>query len=107
LADFSIPRLSRTHRHDRLLRAATEALTPNSTEHLQIVKDLLEDHLKAAREIVQDRAILETLERQIEKDCIRLKSFLEAAQVSWIFKPPPFPSPSTPHLSRANIPRTS
>ncbi|KAG2178393.1 hypothetical protein INT44_001545 [Umbelopsis vinacea] len=66
---------------NRLLRAATEALTPNSNEHLQIVKDLLEDHLKAAREIIQDRAILETLERQIEKDCIRLKSFLEAAQI--------------------------
>ncbi|KAI8575305.1 hypothetical protein K450DRAFT_262316 [Umbelopsis ramanniana AG] len=66
---------------NRLLRAAIEALTPNSTEHLQIVKDLLEDHLKAAREIIQDRAILETLERQIEKDCIRLKSFLEAAQI--------------------------
>ncbi|CAO3685129.1 unnamed protein product [Umbelopsis ramanniana] len=66
---------------NRLLRAATEALTPNSTEHLQIVKDLLEDHLKAARETIQDRAILETLERQIEKDCIRLKSFLEAAQI--------------------------
>ncbi|KAH8551720.1 Aspartate/glutamate/uridylate kinase [Umbelopsis sp. PMI_123] len=66
---------------NRLLRAAAEALSPNSTEHLQIVKDLLEDHLKAAREIIQDRTILETLERQIEKDCIRLKSFLEAAQI--------------------------
>lgn len=63
-------------------------MTPNSTEYLQIVKDLLEDHLKAARETIQDRIILETLERQIEKDCIRLKSFLEAAQVSRNFKPP-------------------
>lgn len=65
----------------RLLRAAKEALTPGSRGHLQIVKDLLEDHLKAAREIIRDTAILEPLERQIEYDCIKLKSFLEAAQV--------------------------
>jgi hypothetical protein len=65
-----------------LLRAAIEALTPGSREHLQIVKDLLDDHLKAAREIIRDTTILEPLERQIEYDCIKLKSFLEAAQVS-------------------------
>jgi aspartate kinase len=65
-----------------LLRAAKEALTPGSREHLQIVKDLLDDHLKAAREIIRDTIILEPLERQIEYDCIKLKSFLEAAQVS-------------------------
>jgi hypothetical protein len=48
---------------------------------LQIVKDLLDDHLKSAREIIQNKAILEPLERQIEYDCVKLKSFLEAAQV--------------------------
>ncbi|KAL1917341.1 uncharacterized protein VTP21DRAFT_4997 [Calcarisporiella thermophila] len=65
----------------RLLRAAEEALKPNSTEYTEIVQDILNDHLEAARSLIRDKQVLSELEKQLEKECCKLKSFLEAAQI--------------------------
>ncbi|KAI7857416.1 Aspartate/glutamate/uridylate kinase [Circinella umbellata] len=66
---------------NQLLRAAEEALTPGSNKHLDIVKELLSDHLSAAKALVKNQIILEKLEAQIQKDCMKLRSFLQAAEI--------------------------
>ncbi|KAI9250208.1 Aspartate/glutamate/uridylate kinase [Phascolomyces articulosus] len=66
---------------NQLLRAAEEALTQGSNKHLDIVKELTSDHLKAARSLVKNQTILEQLEGQIQKDCMKLRSFLQAAEI--------------------------
>ena len=48
------------------------------------MKELLSDHLKAAKALVKDQTILEHLEAQIQKDCMKLRSFLQAAEVIYI-----------------------
>ncbi|KAI8371343.1 Aspartate/glutamate/uridylate kinase [Radiomyces spectabilis] len=66
---------------NRLIRAANDALKPGSKEYLTILDDLLQDHLKAAADMVQDPVIRSNLEDDIKHDCSKLKSFLEAAQI--------------------------
>ncbi|KAI7858033.1 Aspartate/glutamate/uridylate kinase [Circinella umbellata] len=66
---------------NRLIRAADEALRPGSTEYLQIINDLLQDHLDVAEEMINDPEILKELKHDIGRDCTKLKSFLEAAQI--------------------------
>lgn len=66
---------------NRLIRAADDALRPGSSEYITILNDLLEDHLKVAEELVQNTEIKEQLKKDIEHDCAKLKSFLEAAQI--------------------------
>ncbi|KAG2227802.1 hypothetical protein INT45_002040 [Circinella minor] len=66
---------------NQLLHAAEEALTPGSNKHLDIVKELLSDHLEAAKALVKNQIILEQLEAQIQKDCMKLRSFLQAAEI--------------------------
>lgn len=66
----------------RLLRAAEEALIEGSNEHLNIVKEIRDDHINAARSFVKNPEILKELEDRLEKECLRLKSFLEAAEVN-------------------------
>ena len=71
--------------HDRLLRAAEEALIPGSTAHVLIVKTIREDHIVAARGIIRDSEILERVEREIDFECTRLEEYLNAAQVQLRF----------------------
>ncbi|CEG71409.1 Putative Aspartokinase [Rhizopus microsporus] len=66
---------------NRLLRAAKEAITEGSKEHLNIVKEIRDDHINAARSVIKNPEILSVLEDQLEKDCLKLKSFLEAAEI--------------------------
>ncbi|KAI8376439.1 Aspartate/glutamate/uridylate kinase [Radiomyces spectabilis] len=66
---------------NRLLRAAEEALTEGSSKYLDIVREIEEDHLAAARAHVKNAEILQQLEAQLEKDCVKLRSFLQAAEI--------------------------
>ncbi|KAF7728636.1 Aspartokinase [Apophysomyces ossiformis] len=66
---------------NRLIRAANDALKPSSSEYLTILNELLEDHLKVADDMIQNSAIREDLKNDIQHDCTKLKSFLEAAQI--------------------------
>lgn len=66
---------------NRLLRAAEEALKPGSKEYQTIVKDITEDHLAAARLYIANPDILRETTRDIEYDCWKLRSFLEAAEI--------------------------
>ncbi|KAI8065136.1 Aspartate/glutamate/uridylate kinase [Gongronella butleri] len=66
---------------NRLIRAAALAMKPGCDEYLSVLKDILEDHIESARELVRDEAILKRLLSDIEHDCAKLKSFLEAAQI--------------------------
>ncbi|KAI9307430.1 Aspartate/glutamate/uridylate kinase [Cunninghamella echinulata] len=66
---------------NRLLRAAKEAIIDGSDIHFDIVKDITEDHLQTARQHIKNPDILKSLETQLEKDCRRLKSFLQAAEI--------------------------
>lgn len=68
----------------RLLRAAEEALIPGSVAHQHIVKSIHDDHVAAARDMIKDKDILGRVEREIEFECTRLDSFLNAAQVSQV-----------------------
>ncbi|RUS33469.1 hypothetical protein BC938DRAFT_471518 [Jimgerdemannia flammicorona] len=65
----------------RLLRAAEEALKPGSKEYQSIVQDITKDHLAAARLHIANPEILRETEREIETDCWKLRSFLEAAEI--------------------------
>ncbi|OLL25343.1 putative aspartokinase [Neolecta irregularis DAH-3] len=64
-----------------LLRAAESALIRDSNDFLQIVAQVREDHLKAARELISNKDKLEILTKEIAADCERLSSFLTAAQI--------------------------
>jgi aspartate kinase len=46
------------------------------------VEQIRNDHLKAAKAVVRNQDILETLEEEIDYDCDQLRSFLTAAQAS-------------------------
>ncbi|KAI8088637.1 Aspartate/glutamate/uridylate kinase [Halteromyces radiatus] len=65
----------------RLLKAAEEALKEGSTIHLDIVKELTLDHMEVARQYIQNQDILQQLESQLDRDCRRLRSFLQAAEI--------------------------
>lgn len=68
----------------RLLKAAEEALMDGSNRHLEIVEEIKQDHLEAAREVIKNQEILASLESQLTKECLKLRSFLEAAEVQTI-----------------------
>lgn len=55
-----------------------------SNKHLEIVQEIRQDHLNAARAVIQNQEILTLLESQLEKECLKLRSFLEAAEVSFV-----------------------
>jgi aspartate kinase len=64
------------------LRAAEEALKEGSSHYLEIVDEIRQDHLEAARSVItQDKSILADVELEIQEECLRLGSFLEAAEV--------------------------
>ncbi|ORY96756.1 Aspartate/glutamate/uridylate kinase [Syncephalastrum racemosum] len=66
---------------NRLLKAAEEALNNGSQEYLNIVQDIKDDHIAAARSAIKDQQILEQLEKEIDRQCLRLRSFLQAAEI--------------------------
>ncbi|KAI9487008.1 MAG: Aspartate/glutamate/uridylate kinase [Benjaminiella poitrasii] len=66
---------------NKLLRAAKEALSDGSTKHLDIVEEIKEDHLDAAKATIRDKMILSYVEAELTKECLKLRSFLEAAEI--------------------------
>ncbi|KAG0131265.1 Aspartate/glutamate/uridylate kinase [Tuber indicum] len=66
---------------NRLLRAADEALKPQSKLYIDIVNDIRDDHVRAAKLEIRSEEIIATLESEIEAECGRLASFLGAAQI--------------------------
>ncbi|KAG0326232.1 Aspartokinase [Dissophora globulifera] len=66
---------------NRLLRAAASALVPGSVDYCETVQEIRLDHLNAAQEHIKDALILKRVQDDINQDCDRLQSFLEAAQV--------------------------
>lgn len=66
---------------NRLIRAADNALQPGSNEFVQILDDLLQDHLQVADTMVRNEEIRASLKKDIEQECVKLRSFLEAAQI--------------------------
>ncbi|RKP26581.1 Aspartate/glutamate/uridylate kinase [Syncephalis pseudoplumigaleata] len=73
----------------RLLRAAEAVATPRAymddgeegADYHAIVDAICAEHISAAREHVREAASCDALARQLEKECARLRSFLEAAEV--------------------------
>lgn len=66
----------------RLLKAAASALVPGSIDFIETVQDIRLDHLNAAHQYISDPDILKRVQEEVNQDCDRLKSFLEAAQVT-------------------------
>ncbi|KAF8976112.1 Aspartokinase [Entomortierella lignicola] len=66
---------------NRLLKAAASALTPGSIEYIETVQEIRIDHLEAAKQHISNQDILNRVQEEINLDCDRLKSFLEAAQI--------------------------
>ncbi|KAI7897885.1 Aspartate/glutamate/uridylate kinase [Cokeromyces recurvatus] len=64
-----------------LLKAAEEALIEGSTKHLDIVEEIKKDHVNATRTIIQSKSILLSVESSLTEECLKLRSFLEAAQI--------------------------
>ncbi|KAI7872703.1 Aspartate/glutamate/uridylate kinase [Spinellus fusiger] len=65
----------------RLLNASEAALSQGPLSYLEIVKDIRNDHLSAAKLLIQDEAILFSIEKEINRECHRLGSFLQAAEI--------------------------
>jgi aspartate kinase len=65
----------------RLLRAATAALNPRSTEHIAIVTALSADHILAGESLIRNAELLGGYKASVEAECNRALSFLSAAQV--------------------------
>ncbi|ORX48022.1 aspartate kinase [Hesseltinella vesiculosa] len=66
---------------NRLIRAASLAMKPGCDDYSAVLNDILQDHIDSAKALVQDQAILQRLLSDIEHDCAKLQSFLEAAQI--------------------------
>lgn len=65
---------------NRLLRAAEEAKKPNSRKYIEIVRDIQEDHIGAAKESIGNMDIVDALEKSIKQECEELIKVLESAQ---------------------------
>ncbi|KAL0631786.1 Aspartokinase [Maublancomyces gigas] len=65
----------------RLLRAAEEALKPNSKIYLDIVDSIRDSHMLAGAALIRSPERLEELKAGIESECGHLTSFLSAAQI--------------------------
>ncbi|CAO3647657.1 unnamed protein product [Cunninghamella blakesleeana] len=66
---------------NRLIRAASHALKPGCNDYLDVLDDILNDHLQVANELIHDETIRNELISDIKHDCTKLRSFLEAAQI--------------------------
>ena len=85
---LAVSKLINTDVHEpcRLLEAAKEVLKHNAERYSEIVETIREDHLKAIREAIAEGthlegSILEDVERDVNAECDRLKSFMSAADV--------------------------
>lgn len=58
-------------------------MTEGSEKHLEIVEEITQDHLNAARALITNKDILAKLESQLKNECLKLRSFLEAAEVKF------------------------
>ncbi|TGZ85586.1 aspartate kinase [Ascodesmis nigricans] len=65
---------------NRLIAAAAEALKPGSTQYVEIVAAIQEDHVRVAKELLRTPEIVEELVRDIQTECVRLGALLGAAQ---------------------------
>jgi aspartate kinase len=65
---------------NRLLRAAEEAKNPNSRKYVDIVREIEDDHIRAAKESIGNIQIVNALERDIKDECKELIKVLESAQ---------------------------
>ncbi|CAG8555981.1 18182_t:CDS:2 [Racocetra fulgida] len=66
---------------NKLIKASEEALTPGSKEYLKIVDEIAQEHINASKKLISNPEIFNELEKQLQRDCSKLKSFLEAAQI--------------------------
>ncbi|KAF8249470.1 aspartate kinase [Wilcoxina mikolae CBS 423.85] len=66
---------------NRLILAAAEALKPGSRLYVGIVDAIREDHIRAAKSLIEDAEVLNALTEEIEVECGRLASILGAAQI--------------------------
>jgi aspartate kinase len=65
----------------RLLEAADEVLKGNTAAHQEILRLVRDHHVNVAREAISNEEILSVTVTDIEVECDRLGSFLEAAEV--------------------------
>ena len=70
----------------RLLEAADEVLKGNPTGYKAIVQLIKDHHVCAAQDALKNTELLEATVRDIEAECTRLSSFLEAAEVLFLEK---------------------
>lgn len=67
-----------------MIAAAAEALKPGSTQYVEIVAAIQEDHVRVAKELLRTPEIVEELVRDIQTECVRLGALLGAAQVCYL-----------------------
>lgn len=65
----------------RLLKAAASALQPGSTEFIETVQAIRQDHLDTVKQHISDSDILKRVQEELNEDCDRLMAFLRAIQV--------------------------
>jgi aspartate kinase len=66
----------------RLLEAVEEILTPDSQKYLDIVQDIESFHLEHARTALKEYPeILISLEKEVQSECAKLRSFMVAAEM--------------------------
>ncbi|KAI9258255.1 Aspartate/glutamate/uridylate kinase [Sporodiniella umbellata] len=65
----------------QLLQAAELALIEGSKGYLDLVQSIRFEHLQTARQCIKNPEVLTTLEIRLEKECLKLRSFLKAAEV--------------------------
>nr|CAG8450094.1 15201_t:CDS:2 [Entrophospora candida] len=66
---------------NRLLQAAEQTHLRDSKKYIDLVDEIKKDHIEASRDLIKNPEILKDLEECLEKDCDKLKSFLEAVQI--------------------------
>lgn len=66
---------------NRLMRAATEAMKPDSSEYIGIIDAMRDDHIQASKDVIRDQALLTELVKNIESECTKVSRLLSAAQI--------------------------
>lgn len=81
LRSKSSPRLDSPFGAFGMTSLTADAAAPSFNATVDLI---LSEHMTAARSTVRNPEILKELEAEIESDCDQLRSFLFAAQVSWM-----------------------
>ena len=66
---------------NRLMRAATEAMKPDSSDYIGIIDAMRDDHIQASKNDIRDEKILAELCKDIESECTKVSRLLSAAQI--------------------------